>query len=258
MFVRPKKALGQHFLKDHNIARKIVDALEAPANNVLEVGPGTGILTKYLLEKETLNCCFLDTDREAYDYLRKSFSDHTEKFVKADFLEVDPDKFFKGPYSVIGNLPYNISSQIFFKILEHRNKVPEVVAMIQREVADRISSPPGSKQYGILSVLLQAFYEIDFLFGVNPQVFDPPPKVKSAVIRLKRNNLTDLPCDEKKFFLVVKQAFNYRRKTLRNSLKSIATKPEVLDREIFNKRPEQLSTEDFQKLTQLLFPNIPQ
>ena len=252
MFVRPKKALGQHFLKDQNIARKIVTALEAPSNRVLEIGPGTGILTNYLLQRENLTCRFLDTDQESYDYLKSAFKEHAEKFIKADFLETDPDKLFEGPYSVIGNLPYNISSQIFFKLLEHRDMVPEVVAMIQREVADRISSPPGSKQYGILSVLLQSFYDIKFLFGVNPQVFDPPPKVKSAVIRLQRNSIKELPCDEQKFFKVVKQAFNYRRKTLRNSLKSMAKDPDVLENEIFNKRPEQLSPEDFQQLTDLL------
>jgi len=244
-FVRPKKNLGQHFLTDQNIARKIVDSLEAKVPDVLEIGPGMGVLTQYLLKRSELNIHVVEIDSESVAFLQKNFPSlkhiWTEDFLKSDFRER-----FESDFNVIGNFPYNISSQIFFKILELRNRIPIVVGMVQKEVAERIASNSGTKTYGILSVLLQAFFDIEYLFTVSEQVFNPPPKVKSAVIRLKRNDVSELPCDEILFIKVVKSAFNLRRKMLRNSLKGICRN---LPGEFAEKRPEQLSVDSFIELT---------
>jgi 16S rRNA (adenine1518-N6/adenine1519-N6)-dimethyltransferase len=247
--IRAKKSLGQHFLIDENIAYKIVDSLENKSGNVLEIGPGTGVLTKYLLDEENFKCKFIETDGVAFDFLLNKYPEHKSDFLLADFLKKDLNEIFDGPFSIIGNLPYNISSQIFFKVLDYRNQVSEVVCMIQKEVGARIASGKGNKQYGILSVFLQAFYEIEYLFTVSENVFDPPPKVKSAVIRLKRNKRQALDCDEKLFFRIVKSGFNYRRKTLRNALKGMVEKVDLLPQEIIKKRAEQMSIEDFEDLT---------
>jgi len=246
--VRPKKNLGQHFLKDQNIARKIVDSLGSTVPDVLEIGPGMGILTRYLTERPELNIHLVEIDAELVEYLKTCYPDLAERLYSEDFLKWDasclPDSF-----SIIGNLPYNISSQIFFRILELRNRVPEVVGMVQKEVAERFAAGPGSKTYGILGVLLQAWYQADYLFTVPEQVFVPPPKVKSAVIRLRRNNEKTLPCNEKLFFEIVKTAFNQRRKMLRNSL---GNRSQNLPEQFATKRPEQLSVADFIELTQTI------
>jgi 16S rRNA (adenine1518-N6/adenine1519-N6)-dimethyltransferase len=247
-YVKAKKKLGQHFLKDQNIARKIVSSLLAETVDcVLEIGPGMGVLTRYLLENRAYTTYVIEIDNESVEYLENNFPELGNRIIADDFLKLDISKLFNNPFAVIGNFPYNISSQIFFKILEHKNQIPEVVGMIQKEVAERIAAPPGSKTYGILSVLLQAFYQIELLFKVSENVFVPPPKVKSAVIRLKRNSTTALDCDEQLFFTVVKTAFNQRRKTLHNSLKKLILSPP--SNEIFRKRPEQLSVEQFVELT---------
>jgi len=257
MEVRAKKALGQHFLTDQSVARSIVDALtvcpEVP--QVLEIGPGMGVLTQYLIKREDLDPRMIEIDTESVEYLLSHFPGMQGKLMEGDYLRLDISRFFKGQYRVIGNFPYNISSQIFFKILDDKDRVPEVVCMIQKEVAERLAEPPGSKTYGILSVLLQAWYDIEYLFTVGPGAFAPPPKVKSAVIRLKRNSRTDLGCDEKLFKQVVKTAFNQRRKTLRNALKPMITQEMVADgvteAEVFDLRAERLSVEDFVALTKL-------
>lgn len=251
--VRAKKALGQHFLTDLTIARNIVGALTvSDVRDVLEVGPGMGVLTQYLLEREDIDPRMIEIDEESVDYLLVHFQGIQGKLMEGDYLRLNMRKIFPGPYRVIGNFPYNISSQIFFKILEDKDLVPEVVCMIQKEVAERIAEKPGTKTYGILSVLLQAWYDIEYLFTVGSGAFAPPPKVQSAVIRLRRNSRTDLGCDEKKFKLVVKTAFNQRRKTLRNALKPLI--PEGLDTSdaIFDLRAERLGVEDFVYLTNLL------
>lgn len=249
MSVRPKKSLGQHFLKDANIARKIVEAIhDTKQKTVLEIGPGTGVLTSQLIQKSDINLYAIEVDTESYDYLLASFPSLEDYLIHKDFLKFDLKEVFKQPLTIIGNFPYNISSQIFFKVLENRNLVLDVVCMIQKEVADRIKSKHGNKTYGILSVFLQAFYDIDYLFTVGPKVFNPPPKVNSAVIRLKRNERKDLECNEELFFRIVKMGFNQRRKTLRNSLKSILVNLPT-DHDIFGKRPEQLSVEEFIFLT---------
>ncbi len=248
--VRPKKSLGQHFLKDENIARKIVGSLPAGPAEILEVGPGMGVLTKYLIEDPEKSCYFIDTDLESINYLADKFPGHSSRFIHADFLKFDLKTLFPGGFMIIGNFPYNISSQILFKALEHRQEVGTIVGMIQKEVAERLASPPGSKKYGILSVLLQAFYSIEYLFTVNETVFIPPPKVKSAVIRLTRNQVSDLGCDEALFFRLVKTAFNQRRKTLRNSLKTFYINYEKYDlAHLAGKRAEELSVDDFVALT---------
>ena len=244
-FVRPKKALGQHFLVDLNIARNIVNALSTDHDVVIEVGAGMGVLTQYLIENQLEKLQVVEIDKESVEFLKKKFPELEGHLVLGDFLKYDmPDV----NVAVIGNFPYNISSQIFFQILKYRNNVSECVGMIQKEVAERLAAGPGSKTYGILSVLLQAWYDIEYLFTVHENVFNPPPKVKSAVIRLKRNNVKELGCDEKLFMTVVKQAFNQRRKTLRNSLRSMIP-AEIIENEIFNKRPEQLSVSEFVELT---------
>ena len=246
--VKAKKSLGQHFLKDQNIARKITDSLLPVTREVLEIGPGMGVLTRQLFEREDVSLLAIEVDKESVDYLQTAFPAHRQQIIHGDFLKIDTRQFFPASYSIIGNLPYNISSQIFFRLLEERDRVPQMVCMIQKEVAERIAAPPGNKTYGILSVLLQAYYDIEYLFTVNEQVFDPPPKVKSAVIRLVRNGRERLACDEKLFFRVVKMGFNQRRKTLRNALKALL--PEGFDNEMMGLRPEQLSVDDFVALCQ--------
>lgn len=246
--VRPKKALGQHFLVDLNIARNIVNALGTDHDVVIEVGAGMGVLTQYLIENQLDKLQVVEIDTESVEFLKNKFPMLEGHLVHGDFLKYDIGGVNA---AVIGNFPYNISSQIFFQILNYRNNVSECVGMIQKEVAERIAAGPGSKTYGILSVLLQAWYDIEYLFTVHENVFNPPPKVKSAVIRLKRNNVKELGCDEKLFVTVVKQAFNQRRKTLRNSLRSLIP-TEIIDKEIFNKRPEQLSVAEFVDLVKQL------
>jgi 16S rRNA (adenine1518-N6/adenine1519-N6)-dimethyltransferase len=252
--VRPKKSLGQHFLHDLNIAQRIVDALKRSSSldHVLEIGPGMGVLTQFLTKRDHIDLKVIEIDRDSVAYLKTHYAALHEKIIEGDFLAIDVNKIFPDKFSVIGNFPYNISSQIFFKILEHRDQVDQVVCMLQKEVADRIAAPPGSKTYGILSVLLQAYYTVHNLFKVPPGVFTPPPKVMSAVIRLERNNVTKLPCDEKFFVKVVKQAFNTRRKTLRNALKNLNLAAEIAALPLLDKRAEQLSVEEFQDLTLLI------
>lgn len=246
--VKPKKHLGQHFLKDENIAYKIVDALKNESNlPVYEIGPGTGVLTKYLLKLEQVDFFALDVDSESIDYLKNIYSNDSARFLLQDYLRYDVPQI---KFNVIGNFPYNISSQLFFKIWDDREKVDEVVCMIQKEVADRICATHGNKTYGILSVLLQAFYDIEYLFKVSPGVFNPPPKVQSAVIRLKRNKVSKLACDEKLFKRVVKAGFGKRRKTLRNALKDLNLSESVATLEVFNQRAEQLSVQEFISLTE--------
>lgn len=254
MEVRAKKSLGQHFLTDQKVAQAIVEALEGPAN-VLEIGPGMGVLTQYLLQRQDLNLKLVELDSESVEYLLIHFPGMQGRLVEADYLKLNVGLLFKGNYKIIGNFPYNISSQIFFKILESRDLIPEVVCMIQKEVADRIAEPPGSKTYGILSVFLQAWYDIEYVLGVGPGAFCPPPKVKSAVIRLKRNSRTTLGCDEKLFRQIVKMAFNQRRKTLRNALKPLINElgltAEKTSAPVFDLRAEKLGVEDFAELTRL-------
>lgn len=254
MEVRAKKALGQHFLTDQSIAKGIVAALsEGGLRDVLEIGPGMGVLTQYLFQREDIDLRMVEVDSEAADYILTHFPQAHGRLYLADYLRLDIHRIFEGQYRVIGNFPYNISSQIFFKILDDKDLVPEVVCMIQKEVADRIAEKPGSKTYGILSVLLQAWYDIDYIMSVGSGAFAPPPKVQSAVIRLRRNSRTDLGCDEKLFKQVVKTAFNQRRKTLRNALKPLL--PEGFDSSnpVFDLRAERLSVEDFVSLTRLIF-----
>lgn len=250
--VKPKKHLGQHFLSDANIARKIAGLLNGFTETVCELGPGTGMLTKALQDEESIKQLILiEIDPESVEYLTVHFADPGLKIILDDFLKMDLTAVFNSPFSLIGNFPYNISSQIFFKVLANRELVPQVVCMIQKEVAERIASPPGNKTYGILSVLLQSWYDIEYCFTVNEHVFIPPPKVKSAVIRLTRNSMDKLPCDETLFFKVVKAGFNHRRKTLRNSLRPVL--PEDFSHiPYLDQRAEQLSKHQFFELTNLL------
>lgn len=247
--VRPKKHLGQHFLADPNIARKIVSYLSDDVRNVCELGPGTGVLTKPLLDREnTKTLKLVEVDGESIDYLEANFKDTRLSILHADFLKLDLQKISNTPFALIGNFPYNISSQIFFRVIENRNLVPEVVCMIQKEVAERIVASHGNKTYGILSVFLQAWYDIEYCFTVNENVFVPPPKVKSAVIRLKRNTTQQLGCNEELFMKVVKSGFNHRRKTLRNSIHQFLNE-ETKQMPILSQRAEQLSIEEFVWLT---------
>ena len=254
--VRPKKHLGQHFLADPNIARNIVGALRLPegVGQVLEIGPGMGVLTQYLLENKAYQTSVIEIDQESVDYLNQHYPALHGRVIFADLLRQNLEKLFPNtPLSVIGNFPYNISTQIFFKVLDHRQQVREVVGMLQKEVAERLAEGPGSKAYGILSVLLQAYYDIEFLFTVPPHVFVPPPKVQSAVIRLTRNATEKLDCDEALFFKVVKQAFSTRRKTLRNALR-VFSLPDMTA-PIFDQRAEQLGVGEFVGLTNLIAAN---
>ena len=257
MRVKPKKSLGQHFLANDGIAQRIAEALVCAEQadtkgvsgktQVLEVGCGTGALTKHLLRRGDILLKGIEIDGESIAYLRENLPEIMPRLYEADFLKTDLRKIFpEGDFCVIGNFPYNISSQIFFKILDYKDDVPQVVGMLQKEVAERLASGPGNKSYGILSVLLQAWYDIEYLFTVGEHEFIPPPKVKSAVIRLQRNRRTELGCDEAKFKQVVKAAFNQRRKTLRNSLKPLGIEP---PEQFASLRPEQLGVEDFISLT---------
>jgi len=251
--VRPKKHLGQHFLKDNNIAQAIVDCLDSNYSNVCEVGPGTGVLTTPLLKKEFIKSLkLIEIDKESIDYLEDNFEDDRLSIIEADFLRMNIDDIFKSPFALIGNFPYNISSQIFFKVLENRDRIPLVVGMIQKEVAERIAAPHGNRTYGILSVLLQSWYDIEYCFTVNENVFRPPPRVKSAVIKFTRNKTQELDCDEKLFFTTVKTAFNHRRKTLRNALRPLLPDIQQSDHPFFSKRAEQLSPAQFVELTQVV------
>ncbi len=298
MNIRAKKALGQHFLKDESIARRITESLilpdkgqgnikntlqtinpedhlhpgsgdqqgknkeENPASilQVLEIGPGTGVLTKYLLGNPRIKLELAEIDTESVDYLRSNYPQLLYTLQKRDFLTMPLDNLFKEEFAIIGNFPYNISSQIFFKILDHKERISQVVCMLQKEVAERLASPPGNKSYGILSVLLQAWYNIEYLFTVNENVFLPPPKVKSGVIRLTRNSRTSLDCDHGLFRQIIKTCFNQRRKTIRNSIKPVTTAKGVTlpDNKLLDMRPEQLSVEQFVELTKLVSSNLPE
>lgn len=261
--VKPKKFLGQHFLKDLKIAQAIADTVDAcPQLPILEVGPGMGVLTQFLLTKQR-STKVVELDFESVAYLNENFPDLKGNIIEYDFLKMDLEKLFDGqPFVLTGNYPYNISSQIFFKMLDYKHLIPCCTGMIQKEVAERIAAAPGSKTYGILSVLIQAWYEVEYLFTVHENVFNPPPKVKSAVIRMTRNSTQELGCNEKLFKQIVKTTFNQRRKTLRNSIKPILGKdcPLCVDA-LFNKRPEQLSVQEFIDLTnrveQALLENNP-
>lgn len=246
--VRPKKHLGQHFLTDPSIAGRIVDALQVPSGDtVLEIGPGKGVLTELLLEKE-IELLPVEIDPESVVHLKQNWPVLEDRILEMDFLKMNLGEYIPGSFHIIGNFPYNISSQIFFRVLEYRQQVPTVVCMLQKEVAQRIASPPGSREYGILSVLLQAYYNIEMLFTVKPGSFFPPPRVRSGVIRLTRNQTLKLPCDEKLFVKVVKATFNQRRKMIRNSIKSILLNLDS-DFELLSKRPEQLGVSEFIELS---------
>lgn len=255
--VHAKKYLGQHFLIDLSIAQKIVNSLSQMNSNVLEIGPGMGVLTQYLLKIENINLKLVEIDGESVEYLKENLNINEQNIYQLDFLKTDLNNLFNSQkFCVIGNFPYNISSQIFFKILDYKYSVTEIVCMLQREVAKRLASKPGNKDYGILSVFLQAFYDIEYLFTVDEQVFNPPPKVKSGVIRLKRNNVVSLSCDEKLFRIIVKTTFNQRRKTIWNSIRNIQFKHDNLrDHQFMKLRPEQLSVQDFVDLTNLVSAN---
>jgi 16S rRNA (adenine1518-N6/adenine1519-N6)-dimethyltransferase len=249
--VKPKKFLGQHFLRDLSIASDIADTVDTcPGLPILEVGPGMGVLTQFLMKKER-EVKVVELDFESVAYLKENFAALEGHIIEDDFLKLKLENVFEGkPFVLTGNYPYNISSQIFFKMLDYKDLIPCCTGMIQKEVAERIAAGPGNKTYGILSVLIQAWYRVEYLFTVHEHVFNPPPKVKSAVIRMTRNETTDLGCDEKLFKLIVKTTFNQRRKTLRNSISSILDKSHPLSADpIFNKRPEQLSVQEFVELT---------
>ncbi len=248
--VKAKKFLGQHFLTDENIARRIVDSLSPTTRRVVEIGPGMGVLTKYLIDRTDTDLHVIEIDRESVAYLHDHYP--TLDVIEGDFLKYDLSTIFHDSYSVIGNFPYNISSQILFRVFECRNQAVEVVGMFQKEVAERVAAGPGSKTYGILSVLLSAYYDIEYLFTVHEHVFNPPPKVKSAVIRLTRNDVTSLECDESLFVKVVKAGFNQRRKTLRNALRSAGLEVAAVPDEVLGKRAEQLSTAEFISLTKTI------
>ena len=249
--VKPKKHLGQHFLTDENIAQKIVDGLTGYGDyhNVLEIGSGTGALTTHLIQKNW-NLYLLEIDKESIVHLHSNYPKLSERIITGDFLNLDINKIIEPPYALIGNFPYNISSQIMFRVLEMRDDITEVVGMFQKEVAERLVAPPGTKKTGILSVLLQAWYDCEYLFTVDKEVFHPPPKVQSGVIRLKRNKRISLDVDEKDFKRIIKLAFNQRRKTIRNSLKSVLIETDIDTSDpFFTKRPEQLSVDEFIGLT---------
>jgi 16S rRNA (adenine1518-N6/adenine1519-N6)-dimethyltransferase len=253
--VKPKKHLGQHFLTDLSIAEQIVKALQGFGDyrTLIEIGPGTGVLTDFLLKEGLYDLHLIEIDTESVAYLSKKYPNLKSQILAEDFLEMNLEKVFPlaefPQFGIISNFPYNISSQIFFKILDNRDRIPEVVGMLQKEVAKRLASPPKSKEYGILSVFLQAYYDIEYLFTVEPNVFNPPPKVQSGVIRLKRNEVKQLDCDERLFRQVVKAGFNQRRKTLRNALKPLNLKPGAFELPVMNQRAEELSVAAFVALT---------
>jgi len=251
--IKAKKYLGQHFLNDEDIAEKIADSLSLKDyKHILEIGPGMGVLTKYLLKKN-IKIHAIEIDKESVDYLKANYLNLADRIIEEDFLKFDLNAIFKNePFAIIGNFPYNISTQIVFKTLEMRDQIPEFSGMFQKEVAKRICSKEGNKVYGILSVLTQAFYNAEYLFTVPPTVFNPPPKVESGVLRLTRKENFKLPCNEKLFFKVVKTAFQQRRKTLRNSLKTLNLSDNLREDVIFGKRPEQLNIDEFIKLTTLI------
>ncbi|MCZ8196165.1 MAG: 16S rRNA (adenine(1518)-N(6)/adenine(1519)-N(6))-dimethyltransferase RsmA [Flavobacterium sp.] len=256
MTVKAKKHLGQHFLKDESVAKNIADTLNLVGyENVLEIGPGMGVLTKYLLEKP-VTTYVVEIDTESVDYLNENYPKLKDKIIAKDFLKYNINEIFEGKqFAIIGNFPYNISTQIVFRTLEYRSQIPEFSGMFQKEVAERICSKKGSKVYGILSVLAQAFYDAEYLFTVDENVFNPPPKVKSGVLRLRRKENYELPCSEKLLFTVVKTAFQQRRKTMRNSLKTLNLPDNLREDTIFDLRPEQLSVEQFIELTQKIEAN---
>lgn len=269
MYVKAKKSLGQHFLKDLGVARRIVESLnvenlygsstkedQIPSLDVLEVGPGTGVLTQFLTEESRINLSAVEIDRESVAYLKIHYPQLGDNLWEGDFLKMDLTNKFPGKFYIIGNFPYNISTQIFFKVLEYRERIPLVVGMLQKEVAERLASPPGNKSYGILSVLLQAWYDIEYLFTVDEHVFTPPPKVKSAVIRITRNKRESLGCDETLFKAVVKTSFNQRRKAIRNSIKPMLDGKLLPESYLLGQRPEQLSVEEFVELTKLMSSTI--
>ena len=251
MNVRAKKHLGQHFLNDKNAAQKIVDALDPKLGfaQVLEVGPGMGVLSDFLLQKENLETYLIDIDDESIEFLADKYPDLGPRLIHGDFLNLDFNQYFGDKMAVIGNFPYNISSQILFKILEERHRVVQMAGMFQKEVAERCTAKPGSKEYGILSVFLQAYYHVEYLFTVKAGAFTPPPKVLSGVIRMTRNETESLNCDEQIFWRVVKAGFNQRRKTLRNALSGVVTKDKMSDNPLYELRAERLSVEDFVTLT---------
>jgi 16S rRNA (adenine1518-N6/adenine1519-N6)-dimethyltransferase len=251
MKVRAKKHLGQHFLIDKNICQKIADQYRnhQGCNKVLEIGPGTGALTEYLVKREELDLYVIEIDRDSIAYLNEHYPMLENKIIEQDFLKMDLKKIMgEEPFGVVGNFPYNISTQILFKCLDYRNQIPEIMGMFQKEVAERIAEKPGSKKYGIMSVIFQAFYDIEYCFTVDEHVFNPPPKVKSGVIRCTRNERGALPCDEKLFIQLVKMSFNQRRKTIRNSIKQLISGTDF-DHPFLTLRPERLSVDDFIELT---------
>ena len=248
--VKPKKYLGQHFLKDESIARRIAEEVSDTSKNVLEIGPGMGVLTKYLLKRESIkDLRVVEIDRESVEYLNNNYPELRNKIYSEDFLRMNLKEVCNEKYTICGNFPYNISSQILFKVFDNKSLVDEVVGMFQKEVAQRVASEPGNKVYGILSVLLRAYYDIEYLFTVDEDVFFPPPKVKSGVIRLNRNNIEKIDCDEALFLKVVKTGFNQRRKMLRSSLKPLNMDLSNVPQELLSKRAEQLSVNDFIYLT---------
>lgn len=249
--VRAKKHLGQHFLNDKNAAKRIADALDPSLGftQVLEVGPGMGVLSDFLLEKEEFETFLIDIDDESITYLQDKYPQLGDRLIHGDFLTLDFNQYFGEKMAVIGNYPYNISSQILFKILEERDRVMQMAGMFQKEVAQRCVAQPGTKEYGIISVFLQAYYDVEYLFTVKAGAFNPPPKVLSGVMRMTRNNVTDLGCDEALFWKVVKAGFNQRRKTLRNALSSIITKDKMSNSPLYDLRAERLTVQDFVDLT---------
>ena len=252
--VHAKKFLGQHFLTDLSVAQKIAETINT--GRTIEIGPGMGVLTQYLLQNPNIQLTAIELDRESVAYLKEWYPEL--HLIEGDFLKINLDELIpEGEFNVIGNYPYNISSQIFFRVLEYKDRIPVCSGMIQKEVAERIASKPGKKAYGILSVLLQAYYDIEYLFTVDENVFNPPPKVKSAVIRLTRNRRRRLECDEQLFKIVVKTAFNQRRKQMRNSLQQLVGKGNsILEENIFTKRPEQLSVNEFVELTNIIESHV--
>lgn len=253
MEVRAKKRLGQHFLKNEDIARRIAESVTTPNASVLEIGPGMGVLTQFLLQQSFDDFSVIELDEESVAYLQEHYPQLGENLIAGDFLKYDLTAKYPGKFVIVGNFPYNISSQILFRMLDYKDQAVELVGMFQKEVGERVTATAGKKQYGIVSVLLQAFYDTEYLFTVGENEFNPPPKVKSAVVRVVRNFDKKLNCDEETFKLVVKTAFNYRRKTLRNALQTLPFPPEIVASDsIFSKRAEQLSVADFERLANML------